>query len=488
MGAAGSMLTAALLELLPDPDAFVEELNRLGIPDVQYRKLVSVRCGIRGTGVLVTVNGVEEKTEDCDEDEDNVDGRQEMGGFDDENSDRMNISEDPRDRYREQNEEGDARGRFHRHGDRFHSKFHHHRYEDEGRRPMDDGYDRDRRRGDHPRFRHQYSESANERENPRFTRPYREHRHTSLNDIHQIVAKLPVSDKVRSDILAVYQLLAEAESVAHHVPVEEIHFHEVGNMDAIADITAVCLLMERLAPENVVVSPVHVGCGKVRCSHGILPVPAPATAYILREVPIFGGKIRGELCTPTGAALLKHFATRFGAMPVMNVQKVGYGMGRKKLPISNCLRAFYGVEDDNTNMISELSCNLDDMTPEAVGFAMDRLFDAGALDVYTTPITMKKSRPGVLLTVHCKVSDKDKMLHVLFKHTTTLGVRENISQRYTLQRAMAVVESPLGNVQCKVSTGYGVTRSKYEYEDLIRIARDHHMSLSEVISLIDKSK
>ena len=217
---------------------------------------------------------------------------------------------------------------------------------------------------------------------------------------------------------------------------------------------------------QVVVSPVHVGSGQVRCTHGILPVPAPATAYILRAVPIYGGSVRGELCTPTGAALLKHFAARFGNMPMMKVQGIGYGMGKKDFDAANCVRVMLGETADKADEICELGCNVDDMTGEAVGFAMDRLFEAGALDVYTVPIGMKKSRPGTLIKVMCRESDKEKIIETVFKYTTTIGIRENMMKRYVLDRHIETVETEYGPVHCKLSTGYGVTRKKYEYDDI----------------------
>lgn len=167
------------------------------------------------------------------------------------------------------------------------------------------------------------------------------HHHAGMHDIEHIISHLELPEPVKENILAVYGLIAEAESHAHGKPVSEIHFHEVGTMDAIADVTAVCMLLHELAPELVIASPIHVGSGQVRCAHGILPVPAPATAYILREVPIYGGSVRGELCTPTGAALLKHFVSHFGATPVMKVEKIGYGMGTKDFEAANCVRAMW---------------------------------------------------------------------------------------------------------------------------------------------------
>ena len=371
MGAAGDMLTAALLELIPNQDAFVEELNGLGIPGIRFTAEKCEKCGIFGTHMKVTVLGEEE------------------------------------------------------------DDHHHH--------------------------------------------------HGHLADIRGIVSGLPLPTMVKLDILAVYEEIAQAESHVHGVPVEHIHFHEVGTMDAIADVTAVCLLLHRLAPDKIIASPVHVGSGQVRCAHGILPVPAPATAYLLRGIPIYGGSIDGELCTPTGAALLKHFATEFGQMPVMKVQAIGYGMGRKDFPRANCVRALLGETEAPIDAIVELRCNVDDMTGEAVGFALELLLENGALDAFTLPIGMKKSRPGVLITVLCREEKKEAMVHLLLKHTTTLGVREFPCRRYALSRTMEVVNTPFGPVRKKVSSGYGVRREKLEYDDLAKIAKEQHISLAEAL-------
>lgn len=305
-----------------------------------------------------------------------------------------------------------------------------------------------------------------------------------MRDIGAVIDALPVSEKVRGDIHAVYGLIAEAESHAHGVPVTEIHFHEVGTMDAVADVTAVCLLMERLGVEQVVVSPVHVGSGHVHCAHGILPVPAPATAHILRGAPIYGGKVKGELCTPTGAALLKHFAARFGDMPVMQVEAIGYGMGKKDFEMANCVRAMLGQTQKGGGEVAELTCNLDDMTPEALGFAQERLLEAGALDVWTVAAGMKKNRPGVVLSVLCRPEDRERMAGLLFLHTTTLGVRERLCRRYTLERSVVTEDTAYGPVRRKVAQGYGVTREKVEYEDAARVAREQGVSLAQAKALL----
>lgn len=418
MGAAGDMLTAALLELCPEPEKIVADLNALGIPKVSFLRESSVKCGITGTHISVTVNGEEEESHDHHESE------------------------------------------MH-HGHEHPEHEHHH--------ALEHTHDHD----------HEHSHSHEH------THPYgHSHHHSSLHDIEHIVrGHLSLPQKVQDDIMAVYQLIAEAESHVHGVPVTQIHFHEVGTMDAIADITAVCLLMARLSPDEVVVSPIHVGSGQVHCAHGILPVPAPATAHILRDIPIYGGSIKGELCTPTGAALLKHFATRFGSMPLMKTQAIGYGMGKKDFEAANCIRAMLGETDSSEGEICELSCNVDDMTGEAIGFAMEQLLDAGALDVYTIPIGMKKSRPGVLIHIMCREADKETMIRTVFRHTTTIGIRENKLRRYVLERRIETVDTPYGTIRCKVSSGYDVERRKYEYDDLARIAKENKISMTEAVSL-----
>ena len=387
MGAAGDMLTAALLELIPDKEAFLHRMNHLGIPGVMVSAEKSVKCGITGTHFSVKVHDTEE------------------------------------------NEHMHDHAHGHSHG-------------------------------------HTHSHS---------------HTHGSMAEIRSIVSAMPIPTMVKLDIMSVYNEIAEAESAVHGVPVDQIHFHEVGSMDAVADIAAVCLLMHELDVDRVVASPVHVGSGQVRCAHGILPVPAPATAHILKQVPIYGGSIRGELCTPTGAALLKHFVEKFGDMPVMAISGIGYGMGKKDFERANCVRVLLGETAKQTDEILELNCNIDDMTGEAIGFALEQLMEHGALDAFTVPIGMKKSRPGVMLTVLCKEPNKEEMVRLIFRHTTTLGIREKRCQRHILDRRMESVDTPYGKVHRKVSTGYGVQRTKYEYNDIARIAREQNISLFEVL-------
>ena len=306
------------------------------------------------------------------------------------------------------------------------------------------------------------------------------HSHASMADIEALLDSLPVSGKVRADAKAVYGLIAEAESRVHGHPVSEIHFHEVGTMDAVADVVGVCLLMEMIGAEQIVASPVHVGSGYVRCMHGILPVPAPATALILKDVPTYGGKVQGELCTPTGAALLKHFVSSFGDRPVMSVQAIGYGMGKKDFERANCVRAFLGTREGERQWVTRLECNVDDMTGEELGFAMDQLFKAGAFEAYTQPIGMKKSRPGILFSVICRPEEADRMAETMMKHTTTLGIRRQDLSRYVLDREITTKETPFGPVRIKTASGMGVRRAKLEYDDLARIAEERGLSIPEL--------
>ena len=379
MGAAGDMLTAALLELFPDPEKMVEALNALGVPGVRYQRELTRKCGITGTHMHVYVGDTEE-------------------------------------------------------GEHSHAHHEHH---------------------DHP--------------------------HSSMEQLEHWIGHIQASNGVKNNIRAVYNRIAQAESAVHGVSIQEIHFHEVGSLDALADVTAVCYLMEQLGNPTVYASPVHVGSGHVSCAHGILPVPAPAAAEILKGIPIYGGQILGELCTPTGAALLKQFVAEFGNMPVMTPQAVGYGMGKKDFAMVNCVRAVLGSDSrDGTDSIVELRCNLDDMTAEDIGFAMEQLLRAGAPEVFSTPIGMKKNRPGTMLTVLCRADQREEMVRLLLRHTSTLGIRESVCRRFTLTRREETVDTPYGKVRCKISEGYGVCRRKPEYDDLSAIAEAQQLPLSEI--------
>lgn len=308
------------------------------------------------------------------------------------------------------------------------------------------------------------------------------HDHADMHGIGHIIDDLKIADNIKEDAKEVYRLIAEAESHAHNRPVEDIHFHEVGTKDAVADVVSVCLLMDMLRPDRVMSSAINVGSGHVHCAHGILPVPAPATAHILRDVPIYQGHVKSELCTPTGAALLKFFADDFKDMPVIKIKKTGYGMGKKDFEQANCVRAFLGEASDMSGTVTEFKCNIDDMTAEQTGYAMDVLLRAGALEVYTLQAGMKKSRPGIELNVMCREADREKILGLIFKHTSTLGVREYVSVRHTLNRRIEEKDTDYGPVRLKTAEGYGVVRKKWEYDDITRIAEERNSSIEEIVA------
>ena len=465
MGAAGDMLMASLYEICPDKAGFLKTMNEMGLPGLSVEAEPAVKCGITGTHMKVTIHGEEEESVDVDLQEHVHD----------------HAEQHDHDHHEHCHDHDEEAGNHHHHEAEVH---HHEMAADMADNTHIHAYDHDHQpdhdHHDEHDFHHAHTHEETHTEEDS---GHPHHHHASMDGISHIIEHLNLPDEVKKDVVAVYHLIAEAESHVHGKTVEEIHFHEVGTADAIADIAGVCLLMHMIAPQKTIASPIHVGSGNVRCAHGILPVPAPATAFILQGLPIYSGVIKGELCTPTGAALLKHFVTEFKEMPVMRTAAIGYGMGKKDFERANCVRVLLGETEETGSEVTELSCNLDDMTPEALGFVQEILFAAGALEVYTIPIGMKKSRPGILLTCMCRCNDKEKMVSLLFKHTTTLGIRESISRRYTLTRTMKEHETPYGVVREKVSEGYGVCRGKLEYEDLAKIAREQGMSLEEVKAL-----
>jgi len=436
MGAAGDMLMAALLEMHKDPKDFLHRLNHIGIDGVTVISEPSVKCGITGTHVRVLINGQEEKSHDVH-------------------------------RHVHNHEHDDGHSHTHSHSHSHNHDHHdaHHHHDHVRSHSHDHDHDHDHTH-DHP---HDHDNN---------------HDHNSYDDIKHLLSHLKITDSVKQNALAVYKLIAAAESLAHGVPITKVHFHEVGQLDALADIVGVCMLIDELSPDRIVSSPINVGSGHVKCSHGILPVPAPATATILKDTPFYGDHlIKNELCTPTGAAILKHFAAEFTTMPCMVVSDIGYGMGTKNFVKANCVRAFLGnsVMPESNEDVVELSCNLDDMTAEAIAYAQQVLFDAGALDVYTSPIGMKKGRTGTSFTCMCKPDDKDKMISLIFKHTTTLGMRETISKRHFLHRDFSEIKTKFGNVRVKESHGFGVKRVKPEYDDITKIATENELSIQEVL-------
>lgn len=426
MGAAGDMLQGALVSLLSkeEQESFINEINSVGIDGVKVTLKDDVKCGVTGKHISVTINGEEEHSEDVHE-------------------------------------------HHHEHEDH-HDHEHHHHHE--------------QHHHDHEHDHHHDHDHSHEH-----------HHHASLGDIKHMIEHLNVSDDIKKHVIEVYEIIAQAESKVHGKEVSMVHFHEVGMKDALADILGVVMLIDKLSVDRIIVSPVNTGFGKVKCAHGILPVPAPATAEILKGIPVYAGRFEGEMCTPTGAALLKHFADLYSNQPLMIIENSGYGCGNKEFEAANVVKAVIGeiVEnncvDSNAELsenlrdsIMELRCNVDDMTGEELAYAVEVLFENGVKDAFVTPVVMKKGRSGFLLTVLCAENDKTKIAEVIFKHTSTIGIREYRLNRMVLDRKESVVDTEFGKVNIKESFGYGVKKIKPEFEDLKRISDEKNVSINEV--------
>ncbi len=448
MGCAGDMLMGALSELV-DQAEFLHKMNSLGLEGIEFQAIPSNKCGILGTHIQVKINGQEEVAlsdqeavfkchiENISDEEMHhiLDHIEEIEGISD-----VQYSDHTLTYVYDHDHASVARDKI------YQIILSHY--------PNADIHDEGHRHHEH-------------------------HTGMHLEDINFIIDHLPVSEKVKNDAKNVYQILAEAESKVHGVEMSHIHFHEVGTLDALADIVGNCILFEMIDADRIIGSSIAVGNGMVKCAHGILQVPTPATANILMGIPTYSGQMSGELCTPTGAALLKYFVNSFETQPTLRVRKIGYGMGKKDFPAANCVRAFLGEMDDDGE-VCELTCNIDDMTAEEIGFAYDILFARHALDVYVTPVHMKKNRPGYVFTCMCKISDKNKMIELMFKHLSTLGIRESTCIRHALDRSVTEVDTSFGKVRIKKSSGYHVKKEKLEYEDLAKIAKETGKSIAEV--------
>ncbi len=309
---------------------------------------------------------------------------------------------------------------------------------------------------------------------------HRHHEHHTLSNVIGVIEGLNVSDKVKEDAVAIYRTIAEAEAEAHGQPVDLIHFHEVGALDAVADIVGACMLFETIAPSRVIASPVRTGFGQVHCAHGLLPVPAPATAAILKGIPVYAGDEEGEFCTPTGAAILKHFADEFNNMPTLAFDRVGIGLGSKQYRTANLLRAFLGNAENDLPVIDEITCDIDDMTPEDIGGVIELLLSNGALDAFIRPCIMKKGRPGFELTCLTRKDDTEDISMTILAHTSTIGLRIHEAKRYAMSSRFETYRTDFGDVRIKVSEGFGLRKWKPEYNDLVRAADGNGVTLKEV--------
>jgi pyridinium-3,5-bisthiocarboxylic acid mononucleotide nickel chelatase len=318
--------------------------------------------------------------------------------------------------------------------------------------------------GHHHNHDHSHGEHSHEHR--------RQSHHRSLSEIKGIISSSNLSELVKQRAQAIFQRIGEAEAKIHDVPIETVHFHEVGAIDSIVDIVGACVAFDALKIERIISSPLHVGSGTFQCAHGTYPVPGPATAELLKGIPIYSKDVEGELVTPTGAAIISTLAEGYGSMPMMKIENIGYGAGTRDYPkFPNALRAIIGeLEEDadrTPGAVTIIEANIDDLNAQVFGYLMEKALAAGALDIFYTPAQMKKNRPGVLLTLLCNPPDRERMCDLIFRETTTLGVRYRNEHREILTREFVTVETEYGPIRVKVSRARDgrVMNASPEFED-----------------------
>jgi uncharacterized protein (TIGR00299 family) protein len=317
------------------------------------------------------------------------------------------------------------------------------------------------------------------------------HRHYHLSGIKKRIDQSALSESSRARAKALFDRLAEAEAAVHNMTIDKVHLHEVGALDSIVDIVGSVFALDWFGADRIVVSPIRVGSGTVDTAHGRYPVPAPATLRLLNGAPIYGGDVAVEMLTPTGALILSDYAAEFGPMPPMQVERVGYGAGDRDLEgMPNVLRVVVGraTQTRPAQRVAVIECEIDDMNPQIFGVLMDRLHAAGALDVFYAAVQMKKSRPGTLLTIISRPDDRERLVDVVFRETTTIGVRHTEMARDCLERETVIVETPVGPVRFKVARRDGrVLNAQPEFEDLVQLAAAHGRAVKELQALAAKA-
>ena len=317
------------------------------------------------------------------------------------------------------------------------------------------------------------------------------HPHRHLSAINKLIDTSALSAPARERAKQMFRRLGEAEAAIHQMPLEKVHLHEVGALDSIIDIVGIAFAMEWAAADRVVCSPLNVGGGMVDSAHGRFPVPAPATVALLGDAPVYGGTVQKELVTPTGALIATSYASSFGPIPAMSIERVGYGAGDRDEPATpNVLRVMIGraAAGPTTERVSVIECEIDDMNPQIFGVVMERLYAAGALEVFYVPVQMKKNRPGTLLSVVAQPEQRSRMTEVIFRETTTIGLRYYDVDRECLERRIVPVETPLGTVRFKIaSRGGDVINAVPEFEDCAKLAAAHNLPVKEVQALAVRS-
>ncbi len=431
-GISGDMTLGALLDLGLDTNAFLRELDKLNVDGYSIEIKKVVKNGIAGTDVNVILHNQESEGE------------------------HDNHHEHDHDHHDHDHHEHD-----HDH-DNLHD--HHHGHEND--------YHHD------PEHNHTHHHSHQER---------------NLSDIENIINKSGLKPGVKAMSTRIFREIARAEAKVHGKDISEVHFHEVGAIDSIVDIIGACICIDMLGVERIYASELHEGKGFVKCAHGLLPVPVPAVMEMLcnSKIPLITEDIPFELVTPTGIGIIKMTCSAFGKMPAMAIEKTGYGMGKRNTGRFNALRAVVGTLYDQESVpndeISILETNIDNMSPEILGYTMEKLMDSGALDVYYTPIYMKKTRPAVMLTVLAKYEDEKKFSDIIFNETTTLGIRVSRSARYCMNREFVKVNTMYGDVRIKIASIGDIHKYSPEYEDCKSIALKTGLSLTKVYELVNET-
>jgi uncharacterized protein (TIGR00299 family) protein len=311
-----------------------------------------------------------------------------------------------------------------------------------------------------------------------------------LKHIVEIIDNSGLADDIKIKSEKIFERLAEAEAKVHNTTPEKIHFHEVGAIDAIIDIVGSVICLNLLGIDKVYASKIHVGTGFVECAHGKIPIPAPATSELLKNIPIYSTGIQNELTTPTGAAIITTLAQAFGNMPPMILNNTGYGAGSRDLEIPNMLRVLVGEfseSDYESDTVTIIETNIDDMNPEHYEYLMEQLFEKGALDATLTPIIMKKSRPGLLMTVISPAKILDDLLNIVFSETTTFGVRIRQIERKILKRKIKTVKTRFGKIRVKIGYFNNQTKAVPEYEDCRRAAKEAGVPIREIYQEAQKN-
>lgn len=318
-------------------------------------------------------------------------------------------------------------------------------------------------------------------------------KHRHLHHIESLINSSDLSEKVKNTSLEIFKKVAVAEAKVHNIPIEKVHFHEVGALDSIADIVGAAICLDFLKVDKIMAAPVQLGGGTVKCAHGIMPVPAPATAEILKNIPVKTGLVQYEATTPTGAAILAATVDEFSASINFDIKKTGYGLGTIDTEVPNVLRVYIAEMDETLSSVVQseatlIECNMDDLSPENYEYVMDLLFEGGASDVWIENIIMKKSRPAAKLCVLCSMENIDQMKSILFTHTSTIGLRETLIRKNALVREEKIVNTPYGKVRVKQSYFDGkVVNAKPEFDDCKNLAKEHNLTILEIQKSVFKS-